>query len=215
MRRFARARIRTPIFVRQFGMPETEPMILEGLVTTTGPDGAMHLAPMGPRIAGDWSSFRLRPFPTSETFRNLKARGQGVLHVTDDVLLLARAAVGQAGPQQTIPASRVSGFVLPSTCRYYEFVVRSIDESGERVNIDADVVQRGVLREFFGLNRAKHAIVEAAILATRLHLLPADEVLAEYRKLRVTIEKTGGPAEHEAMEFLQAHVERHTTRETK
>ena len=62
-------------------------MILEGLVTTTDPDGGMHIAPMGPRVEPDWSGFLLRPFPTSQTFRNLKARGEGVLHVTDDVMV--------------------------------------------------------------------------------------------------------------------------------
>ena len=69
-------------------------MILEGLVTTTDSTGAMHLAPMGPRVEADWSEFLLRPFPSSQTYRNLKAHGQGVLHVTDDVWLLAQAAVG-------------------------------------------------------------------------------------------------------------------------
>jgi uncharacterized protein len=182
-------------------------VILEGLVTTTDPDGAMHLAPMGPRVAPDWSTFLLRPFPTSQTYRNLKAHPQGVLHVTDDVLLLAQAAVGKAPRQEAVPATRVAGFVLIGACRYYEFVVRSMDESRERVHIDVAVVHRGTLRDFFGLNRAKHAVVEAAILATRLHLLPPAEVLADYHKLRVLVEKTGGPAEHTAFEFLQAHVE--------
>jgi hypothetical protein len=102
----------------------------------------------------------------------------------------------------------VSGFVLAGACRYYEFVVRSMDESTERVRIEAEVVHRGTLREFFGLNRAKHAVVEAAILATRLHLLPADEVRADYRKLRVLVEKTGGPAEHAAFNFLQQYIDR-------
>jgi hypothetical protein len=182
-------------------------MILEGLVTTTNANGSMHLAPMGPRVAADWSTLLLRPFPTAQTYRNLKAHPVGVLHVTDDVLLLAQAAVGQAPPQEAIAASRVAGFVLTGACRYYEFTVRSMDESRERMHIEADIVHRGVLREFFGLNRAKHAVVEAAILATRLHLLPPDEVRADFGKLCVLIEKTGGPAEHAAFEFLTAHVE--------
>ena len=182
-------------------------MILESLVTTTGPDGAMHLAPMGPCVAADWSGFVLRPFPTSQTFRNLKARGEGVLHVTDDVLLLARAAVGSAPPQEAFPARKVSGFVLKNACRYYEFIVRNLDESQERMQVDCDVVGRGDLREFFGLNRAKHAVVEAAILATRLHLLPRAEIVADYRKLRVLVDKTGGPQEREAFDFLQAHLD--------
>jgi hypothetical protein len=83
-----------------------------------------------------------------------------------------------------------------------------MDESQERVQIRAEVVHRGTLREFFGLNRGKHAVVEAAILATRLHLIPLDEVRAEYRKLRVLVEKTGGPPEHAAFDFLIDHLER-------
>jgi hypothetical protein len=183
-------------------------VILESLITTTTDAGGPHLAPMGPRVAPDWTTFLLRPFPSSQTYRNLKARGYGVLHVTDDVLLLARAAVGQAPPQEYTPAVHVPGFVLRSACRYYEFRVRSLDESGERMHIEAEVVGGGSLREFFGLNRAKHAVVEAAIVATRLHLIPAADVRADYRKLRVLVEKTGGPAEHEAFAFLTDHVER-------
>jgi hypothetical protein len=187
-------------------------MILEGLVTTTGADGAMHLAPMGPRVEPDWSGFLLRPFPTSQTYRNLKAHGEGVLHVTDDVLLLAQAAVGRAEPPPTRPAERVRGFVLTGACRFYEFVVRSMDESQERVQIRTDVVHCGTMREFFGLNRAKHAVVEAAILATRLHLIPIDEIRGEYRKLRVLVEKTGGRSEHAAFDFLTDHVEQSAAR---
>jgi hypothetical protein len=126
------------------------------------------------------------------------------------VLLLARAAVGRNEPPPARPAERVRGFVLTGACRFYEFVVRSMDESRERVQIRAEVVHRGTLREFFGLNRAKHAVVEAAILATRLHLIPADEIRAEYHKLGVLVEKTGGPAEHAAFHFLTDHVERAT-----
>jgi hypothetical protein len=180
-------------------------MILEGLVTTTNPDGSPHLAPMGPAVDGPtFARFVLRPFPTSHTFRNLARYGEGVLHVTDDVLLVAKAAVGavEAFPPTT-PAVRVSGFVLAESCRAFEFVVRAVDESQQRVRLEADVVHEHRLRDFFGFNRAKHAVVEAAILATRLHLLPAAEVEAEFMRLRVVVDKTGGPAEHEAMSFLE------------
>ncbi|MBX9622795.1 MAG: DUF447 family protein [Gemmataceae bacterium] len=182
-------------------------MILEGLVTTRNADGSPHLAPMGPRVGADWARFVLRPFPTSGTYKNLSAHGEGVLHVTDDALLIARAAIGRADPPPPVrPAVRVAGFVLADCCRSYEFVVRSVDASGERVAIDAEVVHAGRHRDFWGFNRARHAVVEAAILATRLHLLPHDEVAAEFKKLWVIVGKTGGPAEHEAMDLLDEHL---------
>jgi hypothetical protein len=181
-------------------------MILEGLVTTLNPDGSPHLAPMGPRVQGDFARLLLRPFPTSATHRNLLAHPEGVLHVTDDALLIARAALGAAEMPAVRPAERIRGFVLADCCRHYEFAVRSVDASGERVHIEAEVVHTGRHRDSWGFNRAKHAVVEAAILATRLHLLPMDEVAAEFRKLRVIVDKTGGPTEFEAMAFLEARL---------
>lgn len=187
-------------------------MILEGLVTTTNPDGSPHLAPMGPRVDPDphVRTFLLRPFRTSQTYRNLKHHGEGVLHVTDDALLLARAAVGAAGPFPAVrPAGRVNGFVLADSCRSLEFLVRSTDDTEERSRIVAEVVHVGTGRPFFGFNRAKHAVLEAAILATRLHLLPRAEVETEYRRLRAVVDKTGGQAEFDAMTFLEAHLAGH------
>jgi hypothetical protein len=74
------------------------------------------------------------------------------------------------------------------------------------VSIEAEVVFAGRTRDFFGFNRARHAVVEAAILATRLHLLPLTEVAAEFRRFRTIVSKTGGPAEFEAMDMLEAKL---------
>src|SRR5262245_27088535 len=122
-------------------------MILEGIVTTVSLDGEVNIAPMGPRVDAGMQRFLLRRFPTSQTYRNLKAHGEGVLHVTDDVLLLARAALGPLAPPPALfPAGRVRGFVVQDACRYYEFRVCSLDEREERVRIEAEVVHAGRLR---------------------------------------------------------------------
>src|SRR5436305_3949813 len=108
-------------------------MILEGIVTTVSPEGRINIAPMAPRVDVAMERFLLRPFPTSQTYRNLKAHGEGVLHVSDDVLLLAKAALGSVEPPPALfPAGRVRGFVLQDACRYHEFQVRSLDEREER-----------------------------------------------------------------------------------
>ena len=184
-------------------------MILEGIVTTVSPSGEVNIAPMGPRVDGDMARFLLRPFPTSQTYRNLKVHDEGVFHVTDDVLLLARGALGTVEPLPAlVPATAVRGRVLAGACRYYEFRVRSMDESEPRVRIEAEVVHAGRLRDFFGFNRAKHAIVEAAILATRTDFLPPEEIEAEFRRLAVLVDKTGGEQEREAFDFLKRHLAR-------
>ena len=183
-------------------------MILEGIVTTVSPDGTVNIAPMGPRVDAAMQRLVLRPYRTSETYRNLKHHGEGVLHVTDDVLLLAQAAINRLEPAPpTMPAKVVHGFILEGACRYYEFRVSRLDDRDDRTTIDADVVNTGRLRDFFGFNRAKHAVVEAAILATRTDFLPLDDILAQFRRLHVLVEKTGGEQEHQAFAVLRDHVE--------
>jgi uncharacterized protein len=182
-------------------------MILEGIVTTIGPTGEVNIAPMGPRVDADMRRILLRPFNTSTTYHNLRAHGEGVLHVTDDVLLLARAAIGRLTTLPPLmPAHIVRGWVLRDACRAYEFRVLHIDDREERVNIDVETVYHGTLRDFFGFNRAKHAVVEAAILATRTHILPLAEIEAEFKKLAVIVQKTGGDQEKEAFEVLREYV---------
>ena len=88
----------------------------------------------------------------------------------------------------------------------YEFRVVELDDRDERTRIVVETVAQGRHRDFFGFNRAKHAVVEAAILATRTDWLPLSEMLLEFRKLEVLVEKTGGPAERAAFTLLTEHL---------
>jgi hypothetical protein len=182
-------------------------VILEGLCTTRNSDGTINLAPMGAVVDEDLTRFVFRPFQTSQTFANLKSRRCGVFHVTDDVGLIARSAVGRISElPEMLPATRVDGMVLAGSCRWYEFEVTSIDETQERAEISTRLAWTGHLRDFFGLNRAKHAVLEAAILATRLHLISPAEIQRQFEPLALIVEKTGGDQELSALEFLRSYI---------
>lgn len=181
-------------------------MILEGIVTTLDQVGTLNIAPMGPRVDAAMQRFVLRPFQTSTTYQNLKAFGEGVFHVTDDVLLIAKAAIGRPVDPPARPADVVNGRILTEACRYYEFRVVALDDREERTTITVEVVTQGRQRDFFGLNRGKHAVVEAAILATRISILPLDQILADIDKLATLVDKTGGAGEREAFELLRDYV---------
>ena len=182
-------------------------MILEGIVTTINADGTPHVTPMGPRVDRELTQFTLRPFRTATTYQNLQRIGECVFHVTDDVELLARAAVDRLESLPAMfPALAVRGFILADACRWFALRVRTLDDHDERTTIACDVVDRGTLREFFGFNRAKHAVVEAAILATRISLLPAEEIRTEFQRLAVIVDKTAGDQERVAFQFLTDFV---------
>ena len=182
-------------------------MIIEGIVTSQNTEGVLNIAPMGPIVDESLSGFRLRPFQTSTTFRNLQATRCGVFHVVDNVLLVAQAALNQLPDVvPTRPTTVISGQVLEAACRWYEFLVETLDASRERSEIECRVVHSGTLRDFFGFNRAKHAVLEATILATRLHLLPREQILSQLRDLKVIGDKTAGPREFEAFTLVESFI---------
>ena len=178
-------------------------MILEGLVTSQNALGEVNLAPMGPIVDPQMTSLILRPFQTSTTFQNLLQRPSGIFHVVDDVLLIAKAALHRLHTvPDTFPAERVDSRVLKDCCRWYEFEITTCDASSERTRLEATIIHSGRVRDFFGFNRAKHAVLEATILATRLHLIPEPEVRAQLQALASPVEKTAGPQEREAFALV-------------
>ncbi len=197
-------------------------VIIEGLVTTLDKDDVVRIAPLGPTVesgsagsgsagsgsaGSNWNDLVLRPFPSSRTLANLRGTGQGVFHVTDDVELLARAAVGRIDELPPMrPAESIRGMILADTCRWYEFQVTAVDDRDARVRVSCQVVACGIQRDFVGLCRAKHAVVEAAILATRSHLLDLTHLREELARLEPLVEKTGGVMERRAFDLLRDHI---------
>ena len=182
-------------------------MILDGIVTTKNRQGELNIAPMGPIVNSEMTQLIFRPFQTSRTFSNLKETRCGVFHVVDDVLLLAKAAVGLVKKvPETFPAEQISGAVLESACRWYEFQIENIDESEARTVMQAKVIHQGRIRDYFGLNRAKHAVLEAAILATRTHIIAQDELESQYHALAEIVKKTAGPQEQKAFDLLEEYI---------
>lgn len=189
-------------------MPSEDELILEGIVVTQDEAGATNVAPMGPRVDRGLTRLVLRPFQTAQTYRNLKAQGCGVFHITDDVELFARAAVGQLDPLPALVS--IDGFPCPrlaDACRWLAFRVVQFDDQDPRATIHCEVARRDTNRDFFGFNRAKHAVLEAAILATRVGILPDDELRREMTRLEVPVGKTAGEQERRAFEFLQRYIE--------
>ena len=185
-------------------------MILEGMVTSVDGQGVWNAAPMGPIVNPEITHLTLRPFQSSKTFSNLRYSPFGVFHVIDDVLLLAQGAIGALTRfPDSFPAEKIPGRVLSAACRWYEFEVVACDDSQPRATLQAKVVHSGKLRDFWGFNRAKHAVLEAAILATRVHLIPAAELQRDFEKLQVIVDKTAGSQEREAFSLLFEYVRQH------
>ena len=189
---------------------EQSPLI-ETVITTTGSDGAVNCGAMGVRWGEEELVFW--PFDATRTLRNLRVHGEAVVHLTDDVLLFVQAALGRPRPV-TRPAAAIDGAVIEDVQSWREVVVTEITPAaGElpRSMVRARVVASGIgTRQPLGLCRARHAAVEASILASRLRWLGAEHVSGELERLQELVDKTAGPRERAAMDYVRRYVAERT-----
>jgi hypothetical protein len=182
--------------------------LVETVVTTTGSDGVVNCAAMGVRWGDEELVFW--PFDATRTLRNLRVHGEAVVHLTDDVLLFVQAALGHPSPAMR-PASAIDGAVIEDANAWREVVVTEIAAGSHRAQVRARVVAAGAgTRPPLGLCRAKHAAVEASILASRLKWLDAEHVAAELVRLQELVDKTGGSCERAAMDYVRRYVAERT-----
>jgi uncharacterized protein len=180
-------------------------MIIEGLVTSTSVDGTPHVAPMGPLVDRELRNWLLRPFQTTTTFANLRREGTAVFHVIDDVLPVVQAALNFPIDLE-FSQSDHGGWIINSACHWYCLSMLEWNIEQPRAEVRAEVVAAAVLRPFWGWNRAKHAVLEATILATRLHLRNPDQIAAELSDLLKCVEKTGGRRERIAWDLVTEFI---------
>ena len=68
------------------------------------------------------------------------------------------------------------------------------------------IVHRETHKGWEGFNRAQAAVLELAVLTTRLKMLPPEKVEDELKYLEIAISKTAGPREEEAWEWLMEKI---------
>ncbi len=182
-------------------------MIIEGLLTTINEGGQAHVAPMGPVVNPELTEWTLRPFATSTTFRLLRQRPSAVFHVIDDVLPVVQAALGMV-PDLDFEKHHSGCWIIADCCHWFRLEVVDWDLSAQRSVAKAVVIESGVKRPFWGWNRAKHAVLEATILATRLHLADRFAIADDLATLRKAVEKTAGEREWTAWNLVQEFIDR-------
>ena len=161
-------------------------MIWETVVTTRSSGGRVHIAPMGIRESAE-GRVVLAPFRPSTTLENVLATRVAVVNFTDDVRVIAGCLTGRPD-WPTVACERVECVRLDGALAHRELALARIDDDGERPRLHCAVVFAGNHRPFRGFNRAQAAVVEAAILVSRLHMLPGredrrrDEVPARSRR---------------------------------
>ena len=185
-------------------------MIRECIVTTLNEEGSVHIAPLG--LIADEGGFIIAPFRPSATLDNLRSHPYAVANFTDDVLVFAGCLTGCLTGRRdwpTRPSTHVPGVVLEGALSHAELAVDHVEEDEQRPRFHCRVVHEASHAAFKGFNRAQAAVIEAAILASRVHMLPREKIERELGYLQIAVEKTAGPREHEAWRLLVEKIEEH------
>ena len=177
-------------------------MIIEGLITCDSQHGP-HVSALGPVVNAELTEWTLRPFQSSRIFALLQANPSCVFHVIDDPLPIVRLVLGMP-PQLTFDQLEGGAWAIREACHWYRLEVHSWKLDNQRSEAQAHRVDHGVLRPFWGWNRAKHALLEAAILISRAHIIPPPELRQSLDALRSPIEKTAGARESDAWALIEA-----------
>jgi len=181
------------------------PRIVETILTTTSPEGEAHIAPLGLIAEGD--HWVIAPFRPSRTLDNLRAVPYAVASHTDDVRVFAGCLTGRKS-WPTRPAEKVTGAVLESAVSHWELAVDHVAEDNVRPRFACRIVHVGNHKPWQGFNRAQAAVLECAVLVSRLSMLPPEKIEAELKYLEIAISKTAGPREAEAWGWLMARIDK-------
>ncbi len=178
-------------------------LIYEVIVTTVNQSGNAHIAPMGIREQDGLTV--IAPFRPSKTLENLQETNSAVINLTDDVRVFAGCLTGRSA-WSTRPATKVQGVVLEQALAHRELKVKEFVEDETRPKFLCDEICRETHAPFQGFNRAQAAVIEAAVLVSRLHMLPKEKIDNEIEYLKIAMEKTAGLREKEAWNWLMLDI---------
>ncbi|MGD0959514.1 MAG: DUF447 domain-containing protein [Methylomonas sp.] len=181
-------------------------MIQEVLITTVSVKGEPHIAPMGVHVEADL--FVILPFKPSLTLNNLLATQTAVINYCDDVRIFAGCLTGRRDWSLS-PAGRFVGFYLSAALAHEELELQNFADDPIRPKLFCKSLGCVSHKPFKGFNRAQHAVLELAILVSRLDRLPWEKISMELDYLRMAFEKTAGDREQQAWDWLMQAIEQH------
>jgi len=180
-------------------------MIRESIVITTDLKNKPHVAPMG--ITFKKSKLIISPFIPSKTYINLKENSYAVINFTDDLNIFVDALLGKK-KFNIEPTKKIKGFYLRNTLSYLEVKVIKFIDNKIRPKFECKILNKASLGSFKGFNRAQLSVIEAAILVSRLNILPESKIRRELNYLKIAIDKTAGKKEKTAWKKLIKKINR-------
>ncbi len=186
-------------------------MIFETIISSVNSQGEVHVAPFGIQRQGD--RVIISPYKPSLTLTNMLASQHAVMNLTDDVRVFAGALTNRQA-WQLLPADTIAGFRLANSLAHEELKLVEVHDDAVRPQLCMQVLHKAQHQAFAGFNRAQAAVIELAVLASRLPRLTQDKVLTEMQYLQIAMDKTAGEREWQAWGWLSEKIENYYAAQT-
>lgn len=179
-------------------------MIYETIITSLDNQNNPNVAPFGIQLQD--GLVVISPYKPSVTLDNILATQHAVMNLTDDVRVFA-GALTRRQAWTLLPATKITGVRLAEVLVHKELKLVKVNDDDLRPQLFFEVLHEEQHESFKGFNRAQAAVIELAVLASRLQMLPKDKVMSEFNYLKIAIDKTAGERELQAWGWLADKIE--------
>ena len=179
-------------------------MIFETIIISVDAKNVPHVTPFGVKHEGD--DIVISPFKPSKTLDNILSSRAATMNLSDDVRIFA-GALTKRKVWKLLPTNKINGFRIDGCLAHVELALIDVREDAERPQLVMQKIATHHHKGFDGFNRAQAAVIELAVLASRLHMLPVEKVETERKYLQIAIDKTAGKRELEAWNWLTDKID--------
>ena len=178
-------------------------MIIETIVSTIDKNERVNFSPFG--IKKKNKQIFISPYIPSKTLINLEATKCAVVNYTDDTSFFVDCIIGNKKFKKK-KCKNFSGFFLEDCFGYEQVKVKKIIKNKLRPTFVCEIDKSFHIKNYEGHNRAKASIIEACILASRVHLLGKKKILNELNYLSIAVEKTAGSLEKKSWKKILNYI---------
>tara|TARA_E500000331_G_C17123822_1_gene655064 strand:- start:403 stop:972 length:570 start_codon:yes stop_codon:yes gene_type:complete len=178
--------------------------VRETIVTSKNSDNTIKVSPLGIYIYND--VLKIKPFKPSASLENLLRNKSGVINYVDDVRIFASCITKKKINIDFVKVDKINCSRIKNSVSHTEFIVEQIEDDELRPTLICKPVNEKIHRMYYGFNRAKSAVIELCILASRLGIIEEKKIKEEIKYLKIAIEKTAGENELEAWSWLLSYI---------
>ena len=167
-------------------------MIIESIITSSDKAGCVNVAPFGIKLNED--IITISPYIPSKTLENILYNNSLVINYVDDANIYVDCIVGEKKFKLN-KCKKLNCYYLKNSIIHHEAKVIDYKPDPVRPIFECKIIYSENHNDFMGINRARSALIEACILATRTSYLGKSKILSDLEYLSNAINKTSGKIE--------------------